>query len=155
LKRKGTEYSHVQTLEEAEEVLFSIRPLLNGLPVVVGEPETSPTLIDLDKFGQVRQLVHLLQDFTLKEKGEYSLKSYAAAATEAGEGKGTIVSISGLGYEVPQLRVVSLASAELAYLYPQGSAADFQPVYVFTGLADTSYRRTATVKLIVPALASR
>lgn len=155
LKRRGSEYSYPQSLEQADEVLFYIRPLLNGLPVVAAEQEITPTLIDLDKNGVVRQLVHHPWSANLKEKGAFTLKSLAAASQEVIAGKGSVVSVSGIGYEVPNLKIISVSRVYTAYLYPKAGETIIQPVYVFDGLASDASLKQASVTILLWAVAGK
>lgn len=152
LRSRGTEYSEVAYLEDADQVLFYIRPVLNGFPVVAAEQETAITTVTMDKYGQVRQLTHHLMPTEFKEKGDYSLIGSGSAVAEVQSGRGSVISVSDIGYEVPKVKSVDLTSGELVYLYPKPTEKYFQPVYIFSGVADASEEFIGSARVVVPAI---
>lgn len=153
-KQQELVLTDVDRLEESDRVSFYLMPVVNGFPLMVNEPINEPTVVTLDRDGNVVDLTHHLLDFALVTPKTQPLKKPGVAMQELREGQGVVVGIEGLGAGIPELISQNLVGVKLAYLYPKAGDKQLLPVLVFSGRAvDKGAGRSVPVTVLLWAAA--
>lgn len=156
LGKVGYEVGETSSLATADFVEFKISPRLNLLPVISDSYPFYLSSVQLTKDGNLSALTHHLFAGLEELSAKFPLKDFQTVIENLEGGQGKVISVEGLGYEIPHPKSLILYEIEIAYLRPQKGQGTVQPVFVLEGQAEfqTEFEgsKRGDVKVMLTAL---